>query len=95
MIEKLSNKFLIILFIINVIFLLGYILLTIYIKFELSSHLDDYINVHNNMKKSISILLVNSKMNEIKSDNKIISLLNVKCFSNSRKINSIDNFDSK
>ena len=95
MIEQISNKFLIILFIINVIFLLGYILLLIYINFEISSHLDDYINVHSKMKKIISILLVNCKMNEINSDNKIISLLNIKCFSNSSKINSIDKLESK
>ena len=94
MIEKLGNRFLIILFVINVIFLLGYILLLIYINFELISNLDDYINVHTNMKKSISILLFNSNFSRIRSDNKIISLLNVKCFSSS-KINSIDNFDSK
>jgi hypothetical protein len=100
-IEKLGNRFLIILFIINVIFLLGYILLIIYINFELSSNLDDYINVHNKMRKSISIFLANYKFvpgyDKIKSYNKIICLLNVKSFSNiiKKNSNSIDNFESK
>lgn len=71
MVEKLGNRFLILLFIINVIFLIGYILLLIYINFELSSNLDDYINVHNNMKNNISLLLLSYKFNKKKSKKNI------------------------
>ena len=58
MIETLGSRVLIILFIINVVFLLGYIILLIYINIELSTNLDDYINVHTKMNQSNILLLV-------------------------------------
>jgi hypothetical protein len=62
MLDKLGNRFLNILLVINVVFILAYILLLLYINIKLSCNLDDFIDVHNDMKKGISLLLfINSK----------------------------------
>lgn len=60
MIDKLGNRFLNILLVINVVFILAYILLLLYINIKLSTNLDDFIDIHNDMKKGI-ILFINSK----------------------------------
>ena len=59
-VDKFSNRFINLLLVINIIFILAYILLLLYINIKLSSNLDDFIDVHNDMKKGI-ILFINSK----------------------------------
>ena len=61
-IKNIGTKYLIILTIINVILILFYIIVLIYANVELSNNLDEFIQVHLNMKKSIiMLLLVKSK----------------------------------
>jgi len=59
-VDKFSNRFINLLLVINITFILAYILLLLYINIKLSSNLDDFIDVHNDMKKGI-ILFINSK----------------------------------
>ena len=59
-VDKFSNIFINLLLVINIIFIIAYILLLLYINIKLSSNLDDFIDVHNDMKKGI-ILFINSK----------------------------------
>lgn len=58
--DKFSNRFLNLLLVINITFIIAYILLLLYVNIKLSSNLDDFIDVHNDMKKGI-ILFINSK----------------------------------
>ena len=68
--EKIGKKYLIILIIINVVFILFDLGIIIYANIELSNNIDDFINVHLNMKNSIIMLLfVKSKF--IVNKNKI------------------------
>lgn len=59
-VDKFSNRFINLLLVINIIFIIAYILLLLYINIKLSSNLDDFIDVHNDMKKGI-IVFINSK----------------------------------
>jgi ADP-heptose:LPS heptosyltransferase len=57
MIEKIGKRYLIILIIINVVFILFDLGVIIYANIELSNNIDDFIQVHLNMKNSIIMLL--------------------------------------
>ncbi len=59
-IDKLGNRYLNLLLVINVTFIIVYILILLYVNIKLSSNLDDFIDVHIEMKKGI-ILFINSK----------------------------------
>lgn len=59
-IDKLGNRFLNLLLIINITCIIVYVLLLLYVNIKLSSNLDDFTDVHNNMKKGM-ILFINSK----------------------------------
>ena len=54
---KLGKRYLIILIIINVVFILFDLGIIIYANIELSNNIEDFIQVHLNMKKSVIILL--------------------------------------
>jgi len=70
MIEKIGQRYLIILIIINVVFLIFDVGIILYANIELSNNLEDFIHVHLNMKNSIIMLLfVKSKF--IVNKNKI------------------------
>ena len=78
----LSNKYLSVLIIINVIIIIFYVCLNVYINIELSSYLNNYIYVHINSQINegcILLLLLNS---EIKYKNRIWSRLEKRLFSN-------------
>jgi len=97
MVENLGNRFLMILFIINAIILIFDIFLLIYVNFELSTNLDDYIYVHNKINKSIIYLFL-FKFNDLKSDKNILPLFNdsVRCFTSNAyaNFNSYSNYTS-
>ena len=57
MIEKIGQRYLIILIIINVVFIFFDLGIIIYANIELSNNLEDFIHVHLNMKKNIIMLL--------------------------------------
>ena len=64
-IGELTNTYLTVLIIINVIMIVFYIFLNVYINIELSSNLNDYINVYNKFhfkKGGILLLLLNCKI---------------------------------
>ena len=69
MIEKIGNSYLTILIIINVLFILFYLCVIIYVNIELSNNIEDYISVHLNMKKGIIFLIM--KFNLIVKKNKV------------------------
>jgi hypothetical protein len=69
-ITKIGNNYLIFLIILNVVFILFYVLMIIYANVELSNNLEEYINVHLNMKKNI-IMLIFVKPTFIDNKNKI------------------------
>ena len=69
MIEKIGNSYLTILIIINVLFILFYLCVIIYVNIELSNNIEDYISVHLNMKKGIIFLIM--KFNIIVKKNKV------------------------
>jgi hypothetical protein len=55
--EKIGKRYLIILIIINVVFILFDLGIIIYANIELSNNIDDFIHVHLNMKNNIIMLL--------------------------------------
>jgi len=57
MIEKIGKRYLILLIIINVVFILFDLGVIIYANIELSNNIEDFIQVHLNMKNSIIMLL--------------------------------------
>jgi hypothetical protein len=69
-IEIIGNSYLIILVIINILFILFYVCVIIYANVQLSNNIEEFINVHLNMQKSLIMLLfVKSKF--IVNKNKI------------------------
>jgi len=71
-IEKVGITYLILLIIINVGFILINLFMIIYANVELSNNLDDYINVHLNMKQSVIMLLVVKSNLIIQNNSRII-----------------------
>jgi hypothetical protein len=67
---EIGTAYLIILVIINVILILFYIIMLIYVNVELSNNIDAFIDVHLRMKESI-ILLLSVKSNFIVYKNKM------------------------
>jgi len=57
MMGKLGKRYLIILIIINVVFILFDLGIIIYANIELSNNIEDFIQVHLNMKKIVIMLL--------------------------------------
>jgi hypothetical protein len=57
MIEKIGKRYLILLIIINVVFILFDLGVILYANIELSNNIEDFIQVHLNMKNSIIMLL--------------------------------------
>jgi len=53
--RQIGSRYLILLIIINVVFILFYIFMIIYANVELSNNIEDYINVHLKMKKGVII----------------------------------------
>ena len=68
--RQIGSRYLILLIIINVVFILFYIFMIIYANVELSNNIEDYINVHLKMKKGVIMLLL-VKSNFIENKNKI------------------------